>query len=70
MLTHVELVCCDCLNLCWISDESDSCGSSWPLMSEMAFLILHGESSRSDSDEAYFGSGICFDDDTGCCVLP
>ena len=26
------------------SDESDSCGSSWLLMSEIASLLLHGES--------------------------
>ena len=52
------------------SDESDSCGSSWLLMSEVASLLLHGESSSSDSDEAYSGAGVCVDDDAGCCVLP
>ena len=51
------------------SDEGDSCGSSWLLISEIASLLLHGESSSSDSDEAYSRAGICVDDDAGCCVL-
>ena len=52
------------------SDESDSCVSSWLLMSDRASLLLHGKSSRSDSDEAYSGACNCVDDDAGCCVLP
>ena len=52
------------------SDESDSCGSSWLLMSEIALLLLHGESSSSDSHEAYSGDDVCVDDDATCCVLP
>ena len=50
--------------------KSDSCGSSWLLMFEIASVFLHGESSSSDSDEAYSGADVCVNDDAGCCVLP
>ena len=52
------------------SDEGDSCGSSWLLMSEIVSLLLRGESLSSDSDGAYSGAGVCVDDDASWCVLP